>query len=145
MFYIIAYLGQLAGYFLGKNSPEEMKPGTKYFSILKYIFLVSILIYSITQPFNLYLLIAGLVLGYFIKNEFLAFGCLTLHYLPSILIFLYGLPYGTELYIKKNFKKILINLIYFIPIITILIYNLNLSSLGLGLIIGMLIHKFKPD
>ena len=141
MFYIIGFLGQIAGYFLGMNSPEEMKSGKKYFIILKYIFLISILIYILTQPFNLYLLIAGLILGFIIKNEYLAFGCLPIHYIPSILIFLYGLPYGTELYIKKNYKRMLINAIYFIPLIVILISNYNLTSLGLGL----LIYNFKPN
>ena len=151
MLSIISFIGLLIGILLAKLSPEELKPGKKYFILLKKIILIAIVIsiiyYSKLSLFGLFI---GAFIGYFFKKEYFYFGLALVvslqltkfNILLASLIFIYSLPYGTLL--KKNIiKEININLALFLLPLLFLINNLYLSydSLLSSFIISALIVK----
>ena len=120
---IIAYLGLLLGVILIKLSPEEQKPGEKYFIILKKILFIIILIsllffYNLNIIFITILILFSLIL---ILNRklnlektalvylflgivfYLSSKILNLFILESVLIFLYGIPVSSLILKKKNY------------------------------------------
>lgn len=139
MLYIISFLGQFIGWFLAWRTEEELKSGRKYFILLSNLLLVSLIIFSIYYSFNIYLLILGLIIGFFINKEYLFFGILAFRndFLLNSFIFIYGLSYGS-----LNYKKIfLLNIfLFFIPFL-LLFLDMNFYSLGAGGLIGILIKR----
>lgn len=127
---ILSFLGLIIGIFLGKVTEEEIRPGKKYFNYLQILILVAIIISLLfLANFNLIfllLLILGFLFENFIKYDklYLYFGLYGLiGYLTSenylvlaaVLIFIYGLTYGTLLYENKKLinKFVLMNLFLF--------------------------------
>jgi len=123
----LSFSGILFGLLLRKIAKEEIKPGKKYFSVLMKICLIII---SLILMYNFkisWTILIGILLAYFIPFNylFLSLSFIIINdFLLFIILFIFGLPYGTL--IKDN-KKILKELIlYLIPII-LLINNLNLT------------------
>ena len=135
---IIAYLGLLLGVILIKLSPEEQKPGKKYFILLKQILFVLILIpllYYFKINLILSVVLLSIVIALIIKrkvkferNTIIYFILAIIFYLSSripdlliiesVLIFLYGIPTSSLILKKNNYLKIFFNnLWFFIPII----------------------------
>ena len=135
---IIAYLGLLLGVILIKLSPEEQKPGKKYFILLKQILFVLILIpllYYFKINLILSVVLLSIVIALIIKrkvkferNTIIYFILGIIFYLSSripdlliiesVLIFLYGIPTSSLILKKNNYLKIFFNnLWFFIPII----------------------------
>lgn len=123
---IIAFIGIIIGLLLARFTKEELKQGKKYFIWFKKIILAILILtlihiiltklfFSRDILFALIGLITGLAAGYFFKKEYFYFGLALYLFLYSpfflfvvILIFLFGLPYGTLLFTKKNKYKILL-------------------------------------
>jgi len=136
---IIAFLGIIIGLILARFTKEELRPGKKYFiwfkKIILLILVVTLIHFSLTKiffirdfVFTLIGLIIGLFVGYFFKKEYFYFG-FVLYLLAytssflfiSILIFLFGLPYGTLLFTKKyKYNTLLYDFIAFIFPLTLL-------------------------
>lgn len=141
MFYLISFLGQFIGWFIANRTEEELKDGRKYFLILTNLLIVLLIIFSVYYSFNVYLLIMGLIIGFFINKEYLFFSVLAMRndVLLNSLIFIYGLPYGSLNYnsIKVLFMNILL---FFIPFL-LLFFDINFYSLGAGGLLGVLIKR----
>ena len=153
---IISFIGLFFGVFLAINSPEEMKPGRKYFYFLEEILLLIIIgLVASTIKFSLVsglILLGGIVLGSLLKKEYLYFGLIIFSLFASslwiyliALIFLYGLPYGTLIKIHyKHYAWLLIENVafFFLPAI-ILISPLQeiFTLIGLGGLVGIFIMK----
>lgn len=140
---LTSFFGILGGLLLNKIAKEEIKLGKKYFNFIIRICLVIIsliLMYNFKASWTVLL---GMILAYFIGFNYLFFGlsCVILdNFLLYVVIFIYGLPYGT---ILGNNKKILNELILFlIPLI--LLYNgLNITygTEIASIIVGFLLMK----
>ena len=118
---IIAFLGLPFGLFLSFLSPEEMKPGKRYFELIQNLLLVFILFF-IFDYYLLPLMISIIItitvfLGVFYwKNKYksiiiylilavflyLSYKDPTLFALESSLIFMYGFPTGSLIKCKKK-------------------------------------------
>ena len=118
---IIAFLGFPFGLFLSFLSPEEMKPGEKYFRLIQNLLLVFILFFILdyySSPLIVSIMITTLFfLGVFYwRNKhksitlyiilavllFLSSDNSSLFALESSLIFMYGLPSGSLIKCKKK-------------------------------------------
>jgi hypothetical protein len=109
----LAVLGLLAGFIVAKLAKPELKPGQKYFIILRHA-LISAILGIILWKYNHYA--AGLAILFFIilwKFSFehqpvpmaVLLGILSTYFNLSILIFLYFIPTGTL--IHNDWKKLL--------------------------------------
>ena len=131
---ILSFLGLIIGYILASKTKEELDEGKKWFKIISLatLMLLIIILLKDNYYFNLEFFIAisiGLILNYFIKRIYLFLGIiiapLNKNELISLIIFIFGLSYGTLEYIKFkkiNYKSILINFILFI-VPSILLFN----------------------
>jgi len=114
---VVASLGLLAGFLLGRFVEEELEQGDKYFLWLKYILAVLIfgliLFYSRNMYFFLIALLFFFILhvhekNYLITCEYTLLGVMFYFawqyeaVLVAVLIFLYGLPSGTRFYFHKR-------------------------------------------
>lgn len=112
--FLISFLGVVSGFVMAHFTKEELKPGKKYFEILKKILLIIIAFIVIYEniSFSLEILIPfffGILAGYIVKKEYLYFGIILKSnlYVLGSLIFIYGLPAGTKHYMKKKKEKII--------------------------------------
>lgn len=139
---IIAFLGLPIGLFLSFISPEEMKPGKKYFELIQNLLLVFILFFVFDYylfPLILSIIITiTLFLGVFYwqnKNKsviiyvvlaillFFSDNDASLFALESSLIFMYGIPTGSLIqYRKKDFLKIVAKHSIFILLVILLLF-----------------------
>lgn len=149
---IIAFLGLLAGQFLAKIAKEEVKPGLKYFKQLKRLILLALtfaLLYPNIDQYASWIFpfIIGFILSFFLKKRYLILGfSLVLastispqfFLLVAILIFLYGLPYGT---LNKNLLENFI--IFAVPFILLFFPEIltDYSPIFLPLLAGTLFLK----
>ena len=137
---IISYLGLFIGFFLALIAKEEIKPGKKYFILIKKIMLLLIFVFLIVNTkLNYQIILLFLVFAilqiYRTKKEFnelpytyiilaiifyMASKNTTLFVIESSLIFIYGLPTGSLL-TKKSKKETIINIIKNITFVIIAI------------------------
>lgn len=121
---ILAYLGLIIGMILVKISPEEQKPGKKYFLILQKIFFsLSLLFYLYYIKTHIILILIVLLLIIYIQKLFekpwiiysilggifyLSFDNQNLFLIETILILLYGISVGAYYvdYKTKNYIKL---------------------------------------
>lgn len=148
---ILSFLGLLFGAILYNFTKEEFKPGKKYFILLNRIILF-ILVVSLVYFSNLawwgivILFIIGLIVGYYVKNIYLFFGLVVSVFqtdLFRILVFLFGLPYGT-LNGKKPKKFLIKNLVFFVAGLLgffLIDYSSYMGSLLAGILFFKLISK----
>jgi hypothetical protein len=144
MFYIlISLLGLILGYFIAHKTKEEFQDGIKYFKILELVILTALIIILIINNFNIYLIIPGLVLGFFLRFEYFYLGIAALNnnFLIQALIFSYGLPKGTIIY--KDRKAIIFSLVLFIVGLTFYFFNYNLNSFAAGALLTIMALKTK--
>ena len=155
---ILSFLGLIIGYILASKTKEELNQGKKWFIYISTSALILLIIISFND--NIYFnyeffisILIGMLLNYFIKRIYLFLGLISItlsnNNLVTLIIFIFGLSYGTLEYIKFkniNYKSILINLILFIvPIILLLykhkdIYDHVLIGNAIG---GILIGAFR--
>jgi hypothetical protein len=147
---IIAFIGIFIGLIIGYLCDEELKPGIKYFDLLRHLLFIAILaVFFIKNPSLLFLaLIAALVIAFsYSKNrETLYYYALAVIFFLSWryngfamlapLIFLYGFPLGS-IYLyerisqkkKEDKKQIILGLLY--KYAGFLINGIALGLLGL--------------
>lgn len=153
---ILAFLGQAIGYLLIIISPEELEPGKKHFKFFEAFFLFIIIFLGLFfflkfSYINIILLVLGIILGIFLKKVYPYFAGLLFsinsYLFPfAILIFIYGLFYGTlnQILLKKNIKKFIINTILFIIFAAIIIFTkLDLTMLFLGALLSQLYLRLE--
>ena len=114
----IVFLGPFIGAVLAFISPEELKPGKKYFLLLKNILFVLIMVAVVAVSVEMILYSAALavllLIAFFVKNDILSYAALGYALFLSSFsdyftviaasVFVYGLPLGTLL-ASKNVKK----------------------------------------
>ena len=143
----IAFLGQVIGELLARISPEEMKPGRKYFSFFEIFFIFVICILGLVLfPINIWLLLLGIVFGLIFKKTYSYFGGLlfglTSNYLFlfSTLVFIYGLFYGTLNGSFKDIRKLVFDLLLFFAAGAVVLFvKFDLSSVFIGALITQLL------
>ena len=118
---IVTYIGIFCGVVLSFISPEELKPGKRYFLIMQKIllFLMSISLFYHITFINIILSLTIVLFAIIQKNSFIAYLLfaiiifinvqnIALVTIISVLIFLYGLPTGSLL---SNTKKKTVSLL----------------------------------
>ena len=153
MIYLISFLGLLLGYIIASKTKEELIQGKKYFNILASLILTALIIFLTTKIFYIGIeffifLSMGITLNYFIKKAYFFLG-LTLiisnELVLNLMIFIFGLAYGTLEYIKFkkiNYKLILINLVLFIfPIVLLAKKTMIFDNVLIAFIIGGLLFE----
>lgn len=130
---LIAFFGLVVGMFLAKITKEEVIFGRKYFRIMKrvilFLLILSFLYFVVPVTSNQHLF-WGILLGFFLSifvEDYLVIGLAMVSsflfvqriiFINAVLIFLYGLPYGT-LY-GRSFKFVIKNAFYFfVPVFLI--------------------------
>ena len=134
--WFISAIGIIAGFFLGKYTKEELKDGEKYFiAIEKTILFILIIFLLYIIKFNplmvLFSLIGALTYHKIRKIYFnlgLIFILINTFILEiSSLIFMFGLPYGSRLYYKKEKKEVIWSIIYLLIPLILLTNNISYS------------------
>ncbi len=142
---ITAYLGLLVGIILIRMTPEEQRPGRKYFILLKKVLFLAIIAFPLYH-FRINIIISfgllSFVVGLMLVNKlglsksylvYFLFGIIfslsakfaNLFVLESVLIFLYGMPNASLMLNprKKNYYEVLAkNLLFFIPVVLYLLF-----------------------
>ena len=120
---LAALSGQIAGVWLGKNAAEEIPAGRKYFFWLKQLLLCSLIIFLVLREFNLFLFLAGMIGGIFLRREYAYFGMIlagNITLLSAGLIFVYGIPLGTLVFAQRKFIDLGKNaLVFFLGLLTV--------------------------
>jgi len=139
MFTLLSFIGLLIGILLAKISPEELKPGKKYFIMLKKLVLLSIILSLLYYTkFSFLLFFIGIMFAYFFNHIYLYLGISIVislvskqfNVLIASLIFIYGLPHGTLLN-KNILKRVALNLFLFLTPLLLIINNLNINYTNL--------------
>ena len=145
---IIIFFGLFIGLLIGYMAKEELKPGKKYFDILKHALFIAILVvFFVKNPsvvFIIFIAVLVIIFSFSRKWETLYYYALAVifflswHYngfaLLAPLIFLYGFPIGSiYLYnhIKKKKKQVILGLLK--QYVGFLVVGIILGLLGLVL------------
>jgi hypothetical protein len=145
---IISFFGLVIGYILAEKFKSELKDIKKFLQIISLaavIFIILKLIYDIKPDLLILIgIILGLLINYFLKNNYLYFGSIlainSINDLNkmffSILIFIFGLVNPALNNISK--KKIIISFILFIIPLILLYKNFlfSVSNFVVGFSIG---------
>lgn len=118
--FIISLLGLFAGLSLRKIAKEEIKPGAKYFKIIREVLFVAILLWffffsKIDRTTIVISVILFVILDFGFKNYYAVFGLafgIAPGFVLSALIFVYGLPAGSLIKKKAILKHSLSYLIF---------------------------------
>ena len=143
MFVLLSFIGLLAGILIARYTKEELAQGKRYFLWIKGICLIIISLILIYQFKLSWVILLGLIIGYFIDVEYLCFGLvlvLTQNFLVSLMVFIFGLAYGSLLKINK-LKFILINLILFLIPLVFLVLNIGYTKEIMSFVIGVLLIR----
>ncbi|MBS3167552.1 hypothetical protein J4216_00300 [Candidatus Woesearchaeota archaeon] len=136
----IAFLGTILGYFIADKTQDELSDGKIYFKIFELIILLILIILFLINGFVWWLFLIGVIFGFFLRYEYLYFGFLN-NLLGLFLVFLYGLPYGSLLYMEKKWKYIFYSLVFFIIGFFINFLGFNLINFGLGGLVTLFLIK----
>ncbi len=147
---VLLILGIFLGYFVAKFTKEELKSGLIYFNVLELIILILLPLLFLYYSFNWVLLISGIVLGIILRFEYLYFGFgiissffnINLSFLSSILVFIYGLPFGGIFYYKKKFRMLFFHTILFLIPFIFYLFKFNLLSFAAGGLLSLFVIKF---
>ena len=143
MFVLLSFIGILVGILIARYTKEELAQGKRYFLWIKSICLIIISLILIYQFKLSWVILLGLIIGYFIDVEYLCFGLvlvLTQNFLAALIVFIFGLAYGSLLKNDK-FKIILTNLILFLIPLVFLIINTNYTKEIMSFVIGILLIR----
>ncbi|MFH1638560.1 MAG: hypothetical protein ABIB71_09100 [Candidatus Woesearchaeota archaeon] len=145
---IVSVIGLAAGAILARISPEELNPGDLYFCFFRKIVLTAILVTLALNSGGMWqFMLIGLIMGFFVRINYLYFGlalalCSESIVFPlSTLIFIYGIPTGTLLVHRNLFRPsiIFIALIAFFLPLPLNLLQLN-APMVMSLCFGALIH-----
>ena len=140
--YLIAFFGLLVGGVIAYFTKEELKDGEKYFIWISRLLLLILGINFLVLGFNWWLALIGLVIGFFIHYEYLFLG-LSGNVFSLSLVFIYGLFKGSLVWFKEKNRVYLINcLLFFIPMVLVILFGLDLVSLAGGGCFGVVVRKF---
>ncbi len=142
----LSFLGSVIGYFIGKFTKEELKPGKFYFMLLEAAVLAALIVFLSMKDFNLILFVIGVIFGFILRFEYFYFGIIlaqNINFLNAGLIFLYGLPYGTLVFYKKNFKILFYSAVLFAAGSLAVFLDYNLASFAAGGIASILVLTIK--
>ncbi|MBS3174269.1 hypothetical protein J4440_00135 [Candidatus Woesearchaeota archaeon] len=141
---LISIIGIFIGLFIASYTGEELKDGKKYFFILQIIILLSLIVIVLLINFD-FLFLSGLLFGLLIRREYLFFGILVfsnfsnnISFLINSLIFIYSLAYGSLIYLNKNFKYIIFDVILFLIPLTLYFLKFDIVSFAAGSLISIL-------
>lgn len=151
---LIPFLGIFLGDALSRISPEEMKPGKKYFRFFEVFFLILIVVLALILIkiflINIFLLIMGIILAFLIKRIYLYIAIIlfsspsNLLFLFSSLTFIYSLFYGTLENPIKRWKLLILDaILFFASGFIILYFSLNLAYLGIGGLVTLIYFKLR--
>ena len=107
LFGLIALIGLFFGIFLAYFIKEEIEDGRVYFLSLEIITLIVLIFFSFKLSISLFI---GIIFGFIIRKEYFYFsiGIVSsvfnkdLNFIYSILVFVYGMPYGSLLVYKEK-------------------------------------------
>lgn len=149
---LIAFLGVFIGEFLAYISPEEMKPGKRYFVMFHVFFILAAIILGLVfLKFNVYLFVIGIVIGLILRKPYFYFAGLLFsagHYywVFAILIFTIGLFIGTLLRPLVHLEYFLIDIgLYFAVGLTVFFIPYDLNSLFIGGLISLFYLEMKKN
>jgi len=139
LYFILAFLGLVVGYIIAFFTKEELKSGFIYFKVLELVTLFSLALLFLYPSFNFILFFFGLIFGFFFRFPYFYFGFglvalsdINLLFLGSVLVFLYGLPTGSLIFLEKKWKKIIYAFVLFsFPFFTSL-FHYNFLSFAAG-------------
>lgn len=143
---LFSLIGIIIGILIAYLSKEELESGKKYFIILEILIILALIITIFFFEFNIIFFSLGLALGLLIIKEYLYFGIIlfsgvfnnNVQFLNTALVFLYGMPYSSMIFYKKEFKDIIWNGILFLLCASLLFVNfkflINFASGGLVII-----------
>ena len=149
--FLAALAGQIVGAFIGSKTKEELESGKKYFLILKNILLGILIVFLMKLSFSGLGLLLGMVAGFVYRREYFYFGVGAAALMNSfnpvfpVLIFLYGLPYGTLLFKEKKLLQLGFNSLFFIVSLLVSLVYTNLTSLAAGALITILVLNIKSE
>ena len=89
MFVLLSFIGLLAGILIARYTKEELAQGKRYFLWIKGICLIIISLILIYQFKLSWVILLGLIIGYFIDVEYLCFGLvlvLTQNFLAALIV-----------------------------------------------------------
>jgi len=112
--------------------------------LVLFLILLILIMLFLSKSFNYVFLIAGIILGLFLRYEYFYFGLgliSNLNFLSNVLVFFYGLPYGSLIFYRKKKKYLVYSLILFSTGLLSYFLNYNLLSLSAGGLTGILILK----
>ncbi|MFH1331899.1 MAG: hypothetical protein ABIH63_01300 [archaeon] len=118
---LISFTGFILGMVIASKTKEEVRPGKKYFKIARRVLLILSALFILNYiQVNLWLIITGGVVGYFIRKTMTyygtALGAATITQLINVagaFTFLFGLVEGTLQYNQDKKKTIIMALILF--------------------------------
>lgn len=142
---LVAFTGVFIGELLAFISPEELKPGRKYFVFFEMFFLVIICFLGLAlSRINLFAVLVGLFLGFFYRRVYAYFAGLVFipNFIFAVLVFIYGLFYGTLERPLKSWRFLILDFVLFSLIGFLSWYFiLDFSSLMLGGLITIIYFK----
>ncbi len=150
VYFIVAFLGSILGYFTAKFTKEELRAGLIYFKILELFILFLLPLIFLYYSFELVLFVFGVLFGIFFRNEYFYFGFglassffnNSLSFLGSSLIFIYGLPYGSLLFYNKNGIYLVYSCVWFFLPFIVYFLGYNMLSFAAGGLISLFVIKF---
>ena len=140
---IIAITGIFFGLIIAYYTKEELEYGKKYFILIQFAVLITL--FFISLNYNTFYFIIGAVIGILIRNPFIYFGILALNsvnqVISSIIIFIYCLADGSIIFMKRNFKIIIMDLFLFILPFILIIFKIDLLPILSGGIFGIILYN----
>jgi len=132
---IIAFSGFLVGFLINKFTKEELENGKFYFLWLKRAVIFILFFILLIKSYDRYFpLVIGLVVGYFLRKEYLylglslASGFYLIKEIIASLVFIFGLAYSGLNHKTINKKQIFYNFVFFMAPFLILLMPGNLLN-----------------
>jgi len=141
---ILAFISQYIGLIISKFTAEELEQGQKYFKILCLVILVVLILVNLNN-FNVILFIIGFLIAFIFKEVYFYFGVLlfsNINLLNSSLVFLYGLPYSSIRFFRREWRLTYLNIIFFFSAIAFTYFSFNFMSLAVGAFVSFVIQSF---
>lgn len=148
---LFSFAGFLIGMFIASKTKEELKPGRKYFKTARRVLLLVTGLFILNYiEVDAWLLLAGGVLGYFMRKQLAYFGAALgaaatakLANITAAFTFIYGMVEGTLEFEKGNKKAIIIVvLIFFIAYFALRFIGLEaLANIPAGAMIVEALRK----